>query len=457
MVGGLLTMLVTLNPVVRFAYDNLSLHVALETGEGLVGGLLAYLAVQRYHARRATRDALLAWTFLVLAATNILLSAAPIVTAGARPAGALTWAAVGLRFAGAAGLCSAAFVPGTALSGGRRVRIRALGGTFLVVLVVAMFAVVAGRSLAEAVDPFLSPESSGRPRVVGHPVVLTIQVAAMALYAAAAVGFRRQARPGGDALLEWLAAGAVLAAFARLNYFLFPSLYSNWVYTGDVLRLGAYLCFLVGASREIDAYRRDQTRLAVMEERRRMARDLHDGLVQELSFIRSQTAAMAGGVHLPDMAAHVAAAAERALQESRQAVEALSGTGAERLGEALREAAEEVAARAGTAVEVEGRAVPDVPPGVRDALVRVVREATGNAVRHGQATMVSVRLHAGNGVLRLTVADDGKGFDPDLVVGYGFGLRSMRERVENLGGSFAVQSEPGSGTVVEVTLRPGTP
>ena len=451
--GGLLTLFVTVTPVVQFAYDNLSLHVALETGEGLIGGLLAYLAVQRYRAQGRTRDAVLAWTFAVLALTNLALSAVPIVTLGSRPQGALTWAVAGMRLCGAAGLCGAAYLRDGASVDPRDVRRWLVGGTCVVLAVVAVLAWAAGTWLADAVDPSLSPESSRRLRIVGHPAVLTIQVLAMGFFAAAAVGFAKRARARPDELLRWLAAGAALAAFARLNYFLFPSLYSNWVYTGDVLRLGSYLFFLVGASREIDAYRRDQTRLAVVEERRRMARDLHDGLVQELSFIRSQTASMADGVQVPGMPEHLAAAADRALQESRRAVEALSGTGAAGLAEALREAADEIAQRVGTVVEVRGEAVVEVAPRVREALARVVREATSNAVRHGEASTVSIRLAASGASMTVVVADDGKGFDLSLAEGGGgFGLHSMRERVEDLGGRFVVRSDPGAGTEIEVSV-----
>ena len=454
-VGALLTLLVTVSPLVRFAYDNVSLHVALETGEGLIGALLAYLAAQRFRARGGARDAVLAWTFAVLAATNLVLSAIPMVTLGERPEGALTWAVIGLRLAGAAGLCAASLVDRAASVDPRRLRRWVVRGSAVVVAVVALGATAAGTFLADVVDPSLSPESSGRPRIVGHPAALTVQVLAMALFASAALGFARQARTTGDELMRWLGGGAVLAAFARLNYFLFPSLYSNWVYTGDVLRLGSYLWFLIGASREIDAYRQDQTRLAVVEERRRMARDLHDGLVQELSFIRSQTAALAGGMHVPGMGEHLAAAADRALRESRRAVDALSGAAPAGLAEALRAAAEEVAARAGTSVSVAEEGRGDVGPDVHHALARVVREATSNAVRHGKATSVAIRVRHTGAELHLVVADDGSGFETGAGRDGGFGLQSMRERAENLGGTFAVRSERGSGTEVEVVVPVG--
>ena len=78
--------------------------------------------------------------------------------------------------------------------------------------------------LPDAIDPRLSPESSSRPRIVGHPALLAIQLMLVALFAVAAVGFARRAERTRDELMLWFAAGATIAAFARVNYFLFPSL-----------------------------------------------------------------------------------------------------------------------------------------------------------------------------------------------------------------------------------------
>lgn len=111
--------------------------------------------------------------------------------------------------------------------------------------------------------------------------------------------------------------------------------------------------------------------------------------------------------------------------------------------------------RAGTAVSLTGHGPDDVPTHVRHGLAQVVREATSNAVRHGKATAVVIRVHVAPGSLRVVVADDGKGFDVGAARTGGFGLRSMRERVEKLGGTLAVRSEPGSGTEVEVAVPLG--
>ncbi len=83
--------------------------------------------------------------------------------------------------------------------------------------------------------------------------------------------------------------------------------------------------------------------------------------------------------------------------------------------------------------------------------MRVVREAVGNAVRHGRARCVVVRLACDKRALRLEVTDDGRGFVPDQVR-HGFGLRSMRERVEALRGELHIRSEVGEGTTVEAVV-----
>ena len=454
--GGLLTLLVVVVPFVRFAYENVSLHLALETGEGLIAALLAYLALKRYRASGGLQHALLAWVFSVLACTNLFLSAGPLVAERTRPGGWLTWVTLGLRFVAAATLCATPFLAGRTGSTGRGVRQVVLVLTAATVAAVSLGAAAADAWLGEPVWRLVSPQDLAGPWEVGHPLVVVVQLLGMGLYAGAAAGFTREGRARGDELFRWLGAGAVLGAFARLHYFLFPSLYSTFVYSGDLLRLGSYLLFLAGAAREIDLYWRDQTRLAAVEERGRLARDLHDGLAQELAFIRSQAAAMAAGMAVPGMEQHLAAAADRALVESRRAVATLSGDEdpGEPLGRSLCRAAEEVATRAGATVEVDAEDVPALSPEVREALVRVTREATNNAVRHGGASTISIRVRREQACLSLTIGDDGGGFDPSAVQ-RGYGLRSMRERAEALGADLEVRSCHGGGATVELRLPQG--
>jgi signal transduction histidine kinase len=221
------------------------------------------------------------------------------------------------------------------------------------------------------------------------------------------------------------------------------------IQSGDWLRLGFYLVLLVGAEREIDRFWGQQAAIAVYEERRRLARELHDGVAQELAFVVRQTRLLSRGDAPPGTDQQVAAAAERALDESRRAITALSGDPDEPLHLAVARAAEDVGGRVGVRVDVNASPLVRVPPTVREALVRIVRESITNAGRHGRASLVDVTLTP-DGVLRIT--DDGAGF---VIEGAGegrFGLISMRERAERLGAQFEIESEPGRGTRVEVAL-----
>src|SRR5439155_21070443 len=124
-----------------------------------------------------------------------------------------------------------------------------------------------------------------------------------------------------DEFLLWLGAGAIFAAFARANYFIFPSLYSEWVYTGDVLRLGWYILLFIGAVREVQGYQRAYSEGRVLEGRRRIARDPHDGLAQELAFIATKTRELAAGAASRTVLPQLASAAQRGLDESRRAAD----------------------------------------------------------------------------------------------------------------------------------------
>jgi signal transduction histidine kinase len=194
------------------------------------------------------------------------------------------------------------------------------------------------------------------------------------------------------------------------------------------VRAACMMLVLLVAVREISEHWRSAAIAAVREDRRRVARDLHDGLAQELAFISSQSERLARSLTL---------------------VGALSRTNDEPLEHAIARAAQDVAVRAGACVELSLEPDARLERETEDALVRIVREAVTNAVRHGGAENVRVQLvHAGGVCLR--VDDDGSGISDQPVAG--FGLASMRERAEGLGGAFRVLPRPGGGTIVEVSL-----
>ena len=441
-----ITAAVALWPGLHVAYRLPELHVALETAEAIIASVAVYLVAGRFARRRRLDDLLLAYALGVFALTNLAFGtvAAALVVGPTRVA---IWAAIAGRLVGAIALCAAAFAPS------RPVRLRSLPAPALLLAAALPVGAVVAIALLEpdlpiGVDAEPAAGSTDPPRLVGHPAVLGVQLIVMALFAAAAVGFARRAEREGDDLLAWLAAASVLGAFARVNFFLYPSLYTEWVSSGDAFRLLFYLTILVAAAREVRVHWQTAAEAAVLEERRRIARDLHDGLAQELAFV-------ARNLQRLDQASPVVrrleAGAARALTESRRAIAALSEPLDRPLDAALAEAAQDVAAREGTHVALALAPDVTVSAAQREGLVRIVSEAITNAARHGQADLVRVELEQNSGI-RLRVADAGQGFDPGSPRSGGFGLTSMRERAEAIGGRFRLSSAPGRGTEVEVLL-----
>ena len=411
--------------------------------------LAALLFTGRAARARSRTDLLLACSLVVLAATNLLFSVGPAV-ADENPEGFATWAPATGRLLGAIGFAVAAVIPDRELANPRRSLAIGFALSAAAVCLCAIFAALFAGDLPRGIDAGLSPETAEEPHISGHAVVLGLHIAILLLYAVATVGFLQRAERERDGLLLWVAVASALSAVARLDYFLFPSLYSEWVYVGDLVRLVSYTALLIGISRELLAYQRQAAVAAIFEERRRLARDLHDGLAQELAFIRSEGARLSGTTDRSVL--RMATAAERALGEARMAISALTRPVDEPLDVSLRKAAEAIAVRMGVAVDVRCSGAPRISTAARQSLERVVREAASNAVRHGQAERLLIDIDSG-ARLRIAITDDGRGFDiardrkPDS-----FGLVSMRERVEAIDGEFKIDSQPGEGTTVEVTL-----
>ena len=189
---------------------------------------------------------------------------------------------------------------------------------------------------------------------------------------------RAQPRPGAP----WLAVAAAIVAAAHLTDSLALWSSSDTLRGGNLVHVAGWLALLVGGIRDFEwAHRRDAED-AVLDERRRLARELHDGLAQELAYITTESRRLAGqpGVE------HLAEAAERALEESRAAILALTRPADEPLERTIAVAAQSIGVRAGIDVIVAVRPGLEVPGEVRQALLRILREAMGNAARHGRAT-----------------------------------------------------------------------
>jgi signal transduction histidine kinase/ligand-binding sensor domain-containing protein len=199
--------------------------------------------------------------------------------------------------------------------------------------------------------------------------------------------------------------------------------------------------------------------LAVLDERRRLSRELHDTLEQGLAGIALQVDS--ARQHLRQRPEVVGRCLETALhmveysrEETRRTVNQLRSQSLERgdIAQAVRETANELTSGGGPTVAVEVRGTPRrLSVAAEHHLFRIAQEALTNAVVHARATRVSVTLAFTPGAVELTVSDDGRGFPhvtPDR--GFHFGLSGMRERARALGTRLEVESAPGHGTRIGV-------
>jgi signal transduction histidine kinase len=449
--AAVITVAVVALPFVRFAYHAPALHVVLETANALVALFVGYLVYGRYAQNRKLQDLLLVLALGAVAIANLVLMALPSAVTMTGDDEFSAWAAVAIRLLGTLVLTAAALSSPRVRIGRKRAAYLALTLAGVVVAVGAA-GLGWGNELPQAVDPAARLGDATVPRLVAHPLVLATQALGAVLYAVAAFAFTRQAERTGDELLRWVGAGCVLASFARVHYLLFPSLYSEYVYTGDLFRLGFYVCLLVGAAREIRSFWELRTRTAVLEDRRRMARDLHDGLAQELAYLWSQTRSIAN--QPPDEATveRIGGAAGRALDEARRAIAALTRPIDEPFGRVLQQVADDLGSRYDVKVVTTVEPDLDLDATLGETLVRITAEAVRNAVRHGGARQIDLSLTTRP--LRLTITDDGTGFTVGSEAGTrggGFGLTSMSERARSIGAGFEITSTPGQGTTVLVT------
>jgi signal transduction histidine kinase len=195
----------------------------------------------------------------------------------------------------------------------------------------------------------------------------------------------------------------------------------------------------------------------------RLAGDLHDGLLQYVIAARMTNEALrrklqAAGQSLPPEIDSLERLLQQAIAEGRRLISCLEQQRCEavELASALRGLGEELAQT--TAISCDIQLPDDVTADqpTSEALWRIAQEAVSNIRRHSGARSAWLVLERHAGALRLTIADDGAGFEPQAVQGDHLGLVTMRRRAESLGGQFRVESAPGQGTrlTVHIPIRP---
>jgi NarL family two-component system sensor histidine kinase LiaS len=204
----------------------------------------------------------------------------------------------------------------------------------------------------------------------------------------------------------------------------------------------------------------DQLRqAAVTEERQRLARELHDAVSQQLFAIAMTTAALkrlieknpqraAQQIELVEEMAAAAQAEMRALLLHLRPATLQNKT----LKEAILELLDELTRKNSMEITWEIEAVAGLPSGIEDHLFRILQESLSNTLRHAKASQIAVKLFTLQDQVRLRVTDDGVGFDPEGEKLTSYGLRSMQERVAEVGGSMEIYSAVGKGTQIEVRI-----
>jgi signal transduction histidine kinase len=341
-------------------------------------------------------------------------------------------------------------------------------------------------ALAQDRLPELAPEAALNELVQLPPMPLTPGSAPALVAAQGVIGvaflvaallahrsYRRSGRTG-DALL---AAGLLIAAASQVHGTIHPGSYATMVTTGDFLRLAFYGVLLGGivtdsrddlrelreAHGEVQRLAEAQAASAQLEERARIAREIHDGLAQDLWYAKLKQSRLAQRVaddgESRILSDEVGDAIDAALAEARHAVVAMRPGADGDLRAMIVRQVEDFSDRFALRAEVTNAGpVPDMEPRAQAEVLRIVQEALTNVRKHADATVVRVDLESGAD-LTITIADNGRGFQPDVATG-GFGLESMRQRAELIGARLTVSSEPRDGTrvelVVPVTRREGT-
>ncbi len=219
------------------------------------------------------------------------------------------------------------------------------------------------------------------------------------------------------------------------------------------------------AHQKLQIYTETAEELAVLQERGRLARELHDSVTQSL---HSSTLMAEAGQRLAregdlerarGYLIRLGEISQQALREMRLLVYELRPTILREVGlaGALQQRLDAVESRSGVEVDLNLDEDIDIPQDVTEELFWISLEALNNALKHATPSRVTVSLYKEDPPEKpcygVVITDDGKGFDPDLIDAGGLGLVTMKERIEKLGGTLEIRSTPGEGTRVKACVH----
>lgn len=219
---------------------------------------------------------------------------------------------------------------------------------------------------------------------------------------------------------------------------------------------------MVDITRQIEI--KEAAALAAMEERRRLARDLHDAVTQSLYSLslmaeaarrRAQTG---DDQETHDYIVRLGELARQSLKEMRLLVYEMRPSALEEHGlvEALQARLDAVERRAGVEARLTGNVTRELSPDIQVQLYRIAEEALNNTLKHAAASAVAITIHSGEDGINLKISDNGNGFDSlKATLSGGLGLVSMRERAAKVGGVLEIETATDRGTTVTLTLGAG--
>ncbi len=476
------SILTLVDPGIAPATVNVSLDLVLNAAATLVAVSVAALGWVHFREGGDPAALLRASAFLVLATLNALVLGAVVSGVGtafglslADPGQLPLWAVTLARAVAAVLLMGA---------GVAALRHRSLEGSPAALVLWLPAVLVAGVIVLAAITqdallPLLS--NADLQRLQANPTQpLVLQgayafglaqvVIGIGYLAAAALSYRLYQRShlGTEALFT---VGLVLAAFSQVQAAIHPGTYLSLVTAGDLLRVAFYAVMLLTVAAQSRADVRDlrhahaelvglrdaELARATAEERARLAREIHDGMSQELWFAKLKQARLTSLADLPEdargLATEVAFAIESALAEARQAIAALRPAEGATFAQVVERYLEDFSDRFGIRAESACDPLAErIPARAQAELLRVIQEALNNARKHADPTLVRVDVASSNGGLRVTITDNGRGFEPEVIGESGYGLQSMRERAAVIGASLLVDSQPHDGTRIVVEL-----
>lgn len=485
----LLTAAFLFDPSLSFVLIDRSADTAIHSLTALAAASLAALALARYRESgriaglfQASAFLLLAWMSIVFVAVIVLRKEGDLgVTLGLPEQLPLYIVAVSRVVAGAILLIGGAAAIGMVLRAPLVRRTLLLPVVAISAIAVVLYLV---RELVpdfdEIIPPFIGPDGIQQliedPRISGPlidvtGIALLTQSLAAALFLAGAFLYRRSYLRDGPVADGYLSVAMLVGAFSEIHFYFYPAVYGGLVTTSDVLRLAFFGVLLFGINAEsrsdlralrsayaaLDRLRLSEAERATLEERTRLARELHDGLAQDLWFAKLKHERLVP--HVPEehraLATEVTQAIDNAIAEAKQAVMTMrAAEERERsLEEQLSRTVDDFATRSGVRVDLS---VADLPaalqPRTQVEVLRVLQEALTNVRKHADATVVRVNAEVADGAFRLSIVDNGRGFRPDETRGDGLGVQGMEERARLMGGDLRVMSEPAGGTAIQLMV-----